>query len=58
MRWLDSITDSMDMNLGKLCEMLRNRETDMGTSGKWAGPCVLRPSQCSAATHTCREGQS
>ena len=26
MRWLDSITDSMDMNLGKLQDMVRDRE--------------------------------
>ena len=26
MRWLDGITDAMDMNLGKLREMVRNRE--------------------------------
>ena len=26
MRWLDSITDSMDMNLGKLQKMVRDRE--------------------------------
>ena len=26
MRWLDSITDSVDLNLGKLWEMVRGRE--------------------------------
>jgi len=26
MRWLDSITKSMDMNLGKLQEILKGRE--------------------------------
>ena len=26
MRWLDSITDAMNVNLGKLWEMVRDRE--------------------------------
>ena len=26
MNWLDSITDTMDMNLGKLREMVRDQE--------------------------------
>ena len=26
MKWLDGMADSMDMNLGKLQEMVRNRE--------------------------------
>ena len=26
MRWLDSVTNTMDMNLGKLQEMVRDRE--------------------------------
>ena len=27
MRWQDSITDATDMNLGKLCEIVGDRET-------------------------------
>ena len=27
MRWLDGITDSMDMKTSKLCEIVKHRET-------------------------------
>ena len=33
MRWLDGITDAMDMNLGKLQEMIRDRDSVLHSMG-------------------------
>ena len=36
MRWLGGLTDSMDMNLGKFREMVRDRESAVhGVSKSW-----------------------
>ena len=36
MRWLDGITEAMDMNLGKCQEMVRGREAWFGVAKSWA----------------------
>ena len=37
MRWLDAITDSMDRNVGKLQEMVRDREAWHAVVCLWGG---------------------
>ena len=45
-RWLDVITDAMDMNLGNLREMVRDREAwnaavhEVTKSQTWLGDCT------------------
>ena len=48
MRWLDSITDSMDMNLGKFQEIVRDREASVQFSSvAQSCPTLCDPMNCS-----------
>ena len=48
MRWLDSITDSVDMNLGKFQEIVRDREASVQfISVAQSCPTLCDPMDCS-----------
>ena len=55
MKWLDGITDSMDMSLSKIPEMVKDREAwhgavhhcnEMGTSEDWTTNDISRLPAC------------
>ena len=46
MRWLDGITDSMDMNLSKLQELVTDRESDTTERPNWTEPYAKSLQSC------------
>ena len=46
MRWLDGITDAANMNLGKLWEMVRDREAWCATVHGVAKSWTIRKDEC------------
>ena len=51
MRWLDGITDSMDMSLSKIQEIVKDRE-DWGATVHWGHKELDMNEQLSITTHS------